>query len=50
MTADDTKKGANEKDRQPDGVALLYILGGIPAMTGFFILLFILVHLFDIPA
>jgi len=35
---------------QPDKVAIAYILGGIPAMTSFFILLFILVHLFDIPA
>jgi hypothetical protein len=35
---------------QLDKVAIAYILGGIPAMTSFFILLFILVHLFDIPA
>lgn len=33
-----------------DSVSIAYILGGIPAMTAFFILLFILVHLFDIPA
>jgi hypothetical protein len=35
---------------QPDKVAIAYILGGIPAMTAFFIILFILVHLFNIPA
>ncbi len=35
---------------QPDRVAIAYVIGGIPAMAGFFILLFILVHLFDIPA
>jgi hypothetical protein len=33
-----------------DRVALAYILGGIPAMTAFFILLFVLTHLFNIPA
>ena len=33
-----------------DRTAILYILGGIPAMTLFTIVLFILVHLFDIPA
>lgn len=33
-----------------DSVAIAYVAGGIPAMTAFFILLFILVHLFDIPA
>ncbi len=33
-----------------DSVAIAYVVGGIPAMTAFFILLFILVHLFDIPA
>lgn len=40
---DETSGGA-------DLVSLLYIAGGIPAMVGFFVLLFILVHLFDIPA
>jgi hypothetical protein len=35
---------------QVDKVAIAYILGGIPAMTAFSILLFILVHLFNIPA
>lgn len=35
---------------QPDRVAIAYVLGGIPAMSAFFIVLFILVHLFDIPA
>jgi hypothetical protein len=33
-----------------DRTAIVYILGGIPAMTLFFIGLFILVHLFNIPA
>ena len=33
-----------------DSVSIAYIVGGIPAMTAFFIVLFILVHLFDIPA
>lgn len=33
-----------------DRVSILYVVGGIPAMAGFFILLFVLVHLFDIPA
>jgi hypothetical protein len=35
---------------QLDRVAVAYVVGGIPAMTCFFILLFVLVHLFDIPA
>lgn len=35
---------------QLDRVAIAYVLGGIPAMTCFTIVLFILVHLFDIPA
>jgi hypothetical protein len=33
-----------------DWVTVLYIAGGIPAMVGFFIGLFVLVRLFDIPA
>lgn len=33
-----------------DLVALLYIVGGIPAMVAFFVGLFALVHLFDFPA
>lgn len=41
---------SNSSSGQPDRVAILYVLCGIPAMTGFFVLLFVLVHLFDIPA
>ena len=33
-----------------DSVSIAYILCGIPAMTAFTIVLFILVHLFNIPA
>lgn len=33
-----------------DLVSVLYIVGGIPALVGFLILLFTLVHLFGIPA
>jgi hypothetical protein len=35
---------------QLDRVAVAYVLGGIPAITCFAILLFTLVHLFNIPA
>ena len=45
----------SEDDLKPGGkvdtVAVLYILGGIPAMTAFFVGLFALVRLFNqIPA
>ncbi len=33
-----------------DGVAILYIVGGIPALVGFLVLLFMLARNFDIPA
>lgn len=33
-----------------DFVAYAYILGGIPAMVGFFVVLFLLVRACDIPA
>jgi len=33
-----------------DGVALLYIAGGIPAMVVFFLALFALTHACDLPA
>jgi hypothetical protein len=33
-----------------DLVSYLYVFGGIPAMVGFFILIFTLVHWFGIPA
>lgn len=44
-----------EEDSTPGGkvdtVAVLYILGGIPAMAAFFVVLFALVRMFnDIPA
>ena len=43
------------EDYQPGGkvdkIAVLYILGGIPAMAAFFVILFALVRLFNgIPA
>lgn len=33
-----------------DGVAVLYIVGGIPALVGFLVVLFMLARAFDIPA
>jgi len=33
-----------------DGLSYAYVLGGIPAMVAFFVVLFVLVHLFDICA
>jgi hypothetical protein len=33
-----------------DATTVLYILGGIPAMVGFFVVLFTLVKWFGIPA
>jgi len=33
-----------------DGISYAYVLGGIPAMVAFFILLFVIVHACDIPA
>jgi hypothetical protein len=36
--------------RKLDTVSYLYVLGGIPVMVGFFVFLFVLVHLFNIPA
>lgn len=41
---------SEEEEGGADLVAVLYILGGIPAMVAFFVFLFVLVHLFDIPA
>ncbi|CAG0990576.1 hypothetical protein MYXO_02376 [Myxococcaceae bacterium] len=41
---------AHEPKGIVDSVSIAYIVGGIPAMTAFFVVLFILVHLFDIPA
>jgi hypothetical protein len=39
------------RDKKVDRVAILYILGGIPAIVAFAIILFTLVHLFpSIPA
>jgi len=32
-----------------DLVAVLYIIGGIPAMVAFFVGMFVLVHLFNFP-
>ena len=37
-------------DNGTDGVTLAYVVGGIPAMVIFFIVLFILSNLIDIPA
>lgn len=48
--------GSGDVDREQenggrvDGVALLYIVGGIPAMIAFFVLLFAATHACDIPA
>jgi len=33
-----------------DGVAYLYIFLGIPAMVGFFVVLFVLGRMFNLPA
>lgn len=39
-----------EERGRADVVALLYVIGGIPAMVAFFVLLFVAVKLFGIPA
>lgn len=45
MFEDDEKRG------KTDLVSVLYILGGVPAMAAFFVILFVLVRLFPgIPA
>jgi len=41
---------AKQSKGKLDGVAYAYVFGGIPAMVAFFIVLFVLVHLFGIPA
>ena len=44
--SDDEQQG-----NRVDKVAILYILGGIPAIVGFIVILFLLVNLFpSIPA
>ena len=41
----------NEEERgKVDAVAVLYIVGGIPAIWGFIVVLFGLAKIFDIPA
>lgn len=40
----------NESGGKLDGVSLLYIVGGIPAMVVFFIVVFSLAHACSIPA
>ena len=42
----------HEQQGGADGVAIAYILGGIPAIVGFIVLLFVLVRLFPglVPA
>ena len=40
----------DEQSGGTDLVSILYVAGGIPAMVAFFVILFVLVHLFDIPA
>jgi hypothetical protein len=47
--------GTVEEDRDEargkvDGVAVLYVVGGIPALVGFLVVLFMLARGFDIPA
>jgi len=46
------EEGPEAESRRPglDGVALLYIAGGIPAMVVFFLALFALTHACDLPA
>ncbi|NNL67572.1 MAG: hypothetical protein HKP30_15085 [Myxococcales bacterium] len=39
-----------ENEGVVDATSLLYIVGGIPAMVSFFVILFLLVRWFDIPA
>jgi hypothetical protein len=53
----DEERGEGGADPEPqegggmDRVALLYILGGIPTIVGFIVILFLLVRLFpSIPA
>ena len=46
-------QGASVEDEprgKVDLVAILYIVGGIPALVGFMVLLFSLTHACDIPA
>ena len=40
----------DDEARGTDWVTILYIVGGIPAMVAFFVGLFVLEALFDIPA
>ena len=41
----------DERGKGVDKVAILYIVGGIPAIVGFIVILFLLVNLFpSIPA
>lgn len=41
---------ADEPRGKVDWVAILYIVGGIPALVGFIVVLFGLTHAFGIPA
>ena len=40
----------DESRGKVDGVAILYIVGGIPALVGFIVLIFSLTHACNIPA
>lgn len=41
---------SDEERGKMDGVSYLYVLGGIPAMVAFFVILFIFARACDIPA
>lgn len=52
--AERERRESAEEERWDDGVdavSILYVVGGIPAMVAFFVLLFVLVRIFpSIPA
>ena len=48
--ANPTDPDGEQAQGKVDGVSLLYIAGGIPAMIAFFVLLFAFAHACDIPA
>ena len=48
--SDRAKEPSMSSRGQIDRVAIAYVLCGIPAIAGFAIVLFTLVHLFNIPA
>ena len=51
MSEDHSGNGPQEEGGGADAVAILYILGGIPAIVAFIVILFTIVQLFpSVPA